>query len=109
MESLKWIVVVFAALAMSLLLSDLIIGIKKRKNVKASIVGLVFLGLSIACYVPTVVFGDQSPQLLTWCWIFFLVGYFVCDVIMAVDIGKNNARSKRESTSDVDAEKCEKH
>ncbi len=96
MESIKWIVIALAALAMGLLVSDLVINLKKRRNTVINIVGLVFLTLSIVCFVLTIVFGDQSPQLLSYAWIAFLVGYLVCDVIMAVDIGKTNAQKKRE-------------
>lgn len=104
MESLKWIVVVFAALAMALLLTDLIVNIKKRKNTKINIIGLVFLSLSIACFVPTIILGDEASQLLDFGWIGFLLGYFVCDVIMAVVIGKDNSRKKRDSKAQAAAE-----
>ncbi len=100
MESIKWIAVVLAALAMALLLTDLIVNIKKRHNTRVNIIGLVFLSLSIACFIPVIVFGDQAPQMLNYGWIGFLVGYFVCDVILAVIIGKDNKRKKRNQTAE---------
>lgn len=101
MENPKWIVVVLAALAMGLLLADLIINIKKHHNTKVNIIGLVFLGLSICCFVPTIVFGDDAPGILNYAWIGFLACYLVCDVIMAVLIGRENARIKRQQQAQV--------
>ncbi len=96
MEDLKWIVIVFAALAMGLLLADLIINIKKRHNTRINVIGLVFLALSICCLVPTIVFGDDAPGILNYAWVGFLACYLVCDVIMAVLIGRANARIKHQ-------------
>lgn len=102
MDSIKWIAIVLAALAMGLFVSDLVINLRKRRNTVINIVGLVFLTFSVVCFVLTIVFGDETPQLLNYAWIAFLVGYLVCDVIMAVDIGKTNAQNKRASLQGSD-------
>lgn len=89
----KWVTVIVAVLGLCLLFSDLIINIKKRHNTKVNIIGLVFLSLSLACFVPTIIYGDEAPSLLNFAWVGFLIGYFVCDVILAVIIGKQNAKN----------------
>lgn len=97
MEVARWIALIVAVLGVCLQLSDLIINIKKRKNTRMNIIGFVFLTLSLVCFVLTqFVFKEQLPQMLTLIWIPFLAGYLVCDIIIAVCIGRQNARLKRE-------------
>ncbi len=100
----QWITVVVAVLGVALLFSDLIINIKKHHNRKVNIIGLVFLSLSLACFIPTIVYGKESPVLLNFAWIGFLIGYFVCDVILAVCIGKQNAKLRRSKKVEQQAE-----
>lgn len=100
----QWITVVVAVLGVALLFSDLIINIKKHHNRKVNIIGLVFLSLSLACFIPTIVFGEESPVLLNFAWIGFLIGYFVCDVILAVCLGKSNAALKKQKKAEQQAE-----
>ncbi len=94
MEVAKWVALVVAVLGLCLILSDLIINIKKRRNTRLNIIGLVFFVLSVLCFVLTqFVFADQLPSVLSLIWIVFLICYFVCDVIIAVCIGKQNKQN----------------
>lgn len=96
MDVARWIGLVVAVLGMCLLFSDLIINIKKRRNTRLNVIGFVFLTLSLVCYVLTQFVFTNLSSMMTFIWIPFLVGYLVCDVIVAICIGKENARKKQE-------------
>ena len=93
-DALKWIALVVAALGVALLFYDLVVNIKKRKRTKLNIVALVFLSLSLVCYILTQWVLKNLPAVVGFVWVFFLVAYFVCDIILAVGIGRDNHRKK---------------
>lgn len=94
-SALKWVGLVVAVLGMALLFTDLVMNIKKHSHTKMNIVAMVFLCLSLVCYILTQwVFVDKLPSIVGFVWVVFLVAYFVCDVIMAVGIGRDNHRKK---------------
>ena len=101
-DAAKWIGLVVAVLGVGFLLSDLIINIKKRKRTKMNIVALVFLVLSLVCYILTQWVLTDLPPLFGFVWVVFLVVYFVCDVIMAISIGRENHRKKQGLVDDDD-------
>ena len=90
-DIIGWVTVVIAVLGLGLFLGDLIINIKKRRNTRLNIIGLVFISLSIVCFVLTMVFTEMET-VFTFIAIAFLAGYLVCDVIVAICIGKQNKR-----------------
>jgi len=90
----KWIGLVVALLGVALLFTDLVMNIKKRNHTKMNIVAMVFLVLSLVCYILTQWVLTDLPTLFGFIWVVFLVAYFVCDVIMAVGIGRDNHRKK---------------
>ena len=93
-DALKWVGLAVAVVAMAFLLTDLIINIKKRKRTRLNIVALVFLVLSLICYVLTQWVLPNLPSLFGFVWVVFLAVYLVCDIILAVGIGRDNRRKK---------------
>ena len=91
LDIIGWVTLVVAALGLCLFVSDLIINIKKRRNTRLNIIGLVFISLSIVCFVLTMVFSEMET-IFMFISIAFLAAYLVCDVIIAVCIGKQNKR-----------------
>lgn len=102
-DIIGWVTVVIAVLGLGLFLTDLIINIKKRRNTRLNIIGLVFISLSIVCFVLTMVFASME-KVFMFVSIAFLTGYLVCDVIVAICIGKQNKKLKKQQTEDVDSE-----
>lgn len=94
-DAAKWIGLAVAVLGVALLFSDLVMNIKKRNHTKMNIVAMVFLCLSLVCYVVTQWVIPNLPSLFGFIWVVFLVAYFICDIIMAVGIGRDNHRKKR--------------
>lgn len=104
----KWIGLAVAILGVALLFSDLFMNIKKRNHTKMNIVALVFLSLSLVCYVLTQWVFTSLPPMVGFIWVVFLVAYFVCDIILAVGIGRDNRRKKRGlGSSDEDESETE--
>lgn len=94
-DAAKWIGLVVAVLGVALLFYDLVMNIKKRNHTKMNIVAMVFLCLSLVCYILTQWVLTDLPPLFGFIWVVFLVAYLVCDVVMAVGIGRDNHRKKR--------------
>lgn len=91
LDIVGWATVVIAVLGLCLFFSDLIINIKKRRNTRLNIIGLVFISLSLVCFLMTMLFSEME-LIFMFIAIAFMIGYFVCDVIVAVCIAKQNKR-----------------
>ncbi len=102
MEAAKWVALVVAALGLALLFTDLIMNIKKRQHTRLNIVALVFLSVSLICFILTQWVIKNLPPFMSLIWIAFLVGYLVCDIILAVGIGKDNRRKKKAEQAGVE-------
>lgn len=102
MEAAKWVALVVAALGLALLFTDLIMNIKKRQHTRLNIVALVFLSVSLICFILTQWVIKNLPPFMSLIWIAFLVGYLVCDIILAVGIGKDNRRKKKAEQASVE-------
>lgn len=91
LDIVGWVTVAIAVLGLCLFFSDLIINIKKRRNTRLNIIGLVFISLSLVCFLLTMLFTEME-MIFMFIAIAFMIGYFVCDVIVAVCIAKQNRR-----------------
>ena len=91
LDIIGWVTLVIAVLGVGLFFGDLIINIKKHRNTLLNIIGLVFISLSLVSFVFTILFAELELVFMLIA-IVFLVGYLVCDVIVAVCIGRQNKR-----------------
>ncbi|MCM1290052.1 MAG: hypothetical protein NC132_06405 [Corallococcus sp.] len=106
-DAAKWIGLVVAVLGVALLFTDLAMNIKKRNHTKMNVVALVFLSLSLVCYILTQWVIQNLPTLFGFIWVVFLVAYFVCDIVMAIGIGRDNRRKKL-GIADADEDDAER-
>lgn len=96
MEAAKWVALAVGVVGMALFFTDLIVNIRHRNHTRLNVTGLVFLSLSFLCFVLTqFVFYEGLPPVFSYFWIFFLAAYFVCDVILAVSLARQNKQNKK--------------
>ena len=93
-DIVDWITVGIVALGLCLFFGDFVISIKKRRNIRLNIIGLVFITLAIVSFILTEVFTDMA-LIFSFVSIAFLVAYFVCNVVITVCIAKQNKREKK--------------
>lgn len=83
---LEWGGIVFVVIGIVCLFVEAIACLRRRSNTKLTIVGMVFLSVSVIGYIITeILLRDKDvPIFLTAVWIGFLWAYLICNVISAI-------------------------
>lgn len=101
---LEWGGRVFVVIGIICLFAEAFMCLRRRSNPKLTIVGMVFLAVSVIGYIITEVIMHDSdiPAFVTAVWIACLWAYLICNVISAIII----ARKKRKGIAQSDDEEA---
>ena len=94
---LQWCGTIFAIVGVIFLFLEAIGSIRKRSNTKLSVLGLVFLSISLVGYLITeiVLRSKGLPSVFSFVWIIFLWAYLACNLASAVKISKRSRAEKK--------------
>lgn len=95
--------VIFAAVGILCLFLEAFAIFKRDSNPKLTIVGLVFLGISVIGFLITDVILREAdvPYFLTIIWIAFLWVYLICNLVSAVLVSKSKRADKRKEQNEL--------
>lgn len=94
---LQWGGTAFAIVGVVLLFLEAIGSIRKRNNTKLSILGLVFLSISLVGYLLTeVILRSQGlPVIFSCLWILFMWAYLICNLVSAIKLSRQAGQEKK--------------
>ena len=98
---LQWCGTIFAIVGVIFLFLEAIGSIRKRSNTKLSVLGLVFLSISLVGYLITeiVLRSKGLPSVFSFVWIIFFVGVFGLQFGFRGKISKRSRAEKKNKKS----------
>lgn len=94
-EIIGWATLALGLALSALLIAELAVQIRKRKNVKLNVTALVFLTVSVLGYV-VCRFVELAPPLLSLLWIAFFWVYMVLMVVRMVRHHRRSVAARRQ-------------
>lgn len=100
---IEWGGVIFAAVGILCLFLEAFATFKREKNPKLTVVGMIFLAVSVIGFVVTeLILRDKDiPMIFTILWIAFLWIYIVCNFVSAFLTSRHNKAEKRMQRSNA--------